>query len=84
MAWRGHQPVGSRLATGWHLFAPLGGELMANRKQNHMWWTATVILIILLLPGLLKSDTVGAVIRILLSLALVIVLLRIIRRQRPT
>jgi len=22
-----------------------GGELMANRNQNHMWWTVAVMLI---------------------------------------
>jgi hypothetical protein len=56
---------------------------MANRKQNHIWWTVAAILIILWLPGLLDSRVIGAVIRILLSLVLVVVLLRIIQRQRP-
>lgn len=63
--------------------APTGSELMANRKQNHVWWTVAVILIIWWLPGLMGGHTVGGVIRILLSLALVAVLFRIIQRRRP-
>ena len=55
---------------------------MANRKQNHMCWTVAVILIILWLPGLLTGHTVGGLIRILLSLALVAMLFRIIQGQR--
>jgi len=63
--------------------APMGGELMANRKQNHMWWTVAVLLIILWLPGLLGGHTVAGTTSILLSLALVVVLYRIIQGQRP-
>jgi len=79
----GHQSVGSETATGWYLLAPIGGEPMANRKQNHMWWTVAAILIILWLPGLMGSHTVGGLIRILLLLALVVVLFRIILKRRP-
>lgn len=75
--------MGSAIATGWCILTPIGGELMANRKQNHMWWTVAVILIILWLPGLLTGHTVGGVIRILLSLALAAVLFRIIQGRRP-
>ena len=63
--------------------APTGGELMANRTQNHMWWTVAVILIILWLPGLLSGYTVRGVINILLPLALAVLLFRIIRGRRP-
>jgi hypothetical protein len=63
--------------------APAGGELMANRNQNHMWWTVAVMLIILWLPGVLSGYTVGGVIYILLPLALVVVLFRIIQGRRP-
>jgi hypothetical protein len=63
--------------------APAGGELMANRNQNHMWWTVAAILIILWLPGLLSGYTAGGVIHILLPLALVVVLFRIIQGRRP-
>jgi hypothetical protein len=59
-----------------------GGELMANRNQNHMWWTVAVMLIILWLPGLLSGYTSGGVIYILLPLALVAVLFRIIQGRR--
>jgi hypothetical protein len=48
-----------------------------------MWWTVAVILIILWLPGLLGGYTVGGVIHILPSLALVVVLFRIIQGLRP-
>jgi len=58
-------------------------ELMANRKQNHLWWTVAVMLIILWLPGLLSGYTAGGVTHILLSLALVGVLFRIIRGDDP-
>jgi len=78
----GHQPVGSGVATGWCILAPTGSELMANRKQNHMWWTVAVILIILWLPGLRSGCTVAGITHILLSLALVVVLFRIIQGRR--
>jgi len=74
--------VGSGVATGWCILAPSGGELMAHRKQNHMWWTVAVILIILWLPGLLSGYTVAGITHILLSLALVVVLFRIIQGRR--
>ena len=60
-----------------------GGELMANRNQNHMWWTVAAILIILWLPGLLSGYTVAGAIHILLPLALVAVVFRIIQGRRP-
>ena len=60
-----------------------GGELMANRNQNHMWWTVVAMLILLWLPGLLSGYTAGGVINILLPLALVVVLFRIIQGRRP-
>jgi hypothetical protein len=62
----------------------IGGELMANRNQNHLWWTVAVILIILWLPGLLSGYTAGGLINILLPLALVVMLFRIIQGRRPT
>ncbi|MEN6428727.1 MAG: lmo0937 family membrane protein [Phycisphaerales bacterium] len=48
-----------------------------------MWWTVAVMLIILWLPGPLSGHTVGGIIRILLSLALVVALFRIIQGRRP-
>jgi hypothetical protein len=48
-----------------------------------MWWTVAVILIILWLPGLLSGYTAAAATNILLSLALVVVLFRIIQGRRP-
>ena len=62
---------------------PTAGELMANRRQSHMWWAIAVMLIILWLPGLLSGYPVGGVIYILLPLALVVVLFRIIQGRRP-
>lgn len=69
--------------TGWYFSPLIGGEPMANRTQNHLWWTVAVILIILWLPGLMGSQTVGGLIRILLLVPLVAVLFRIIRGRRP-
>ena len=62
---------------------PTGGELMANRRQSHMWLAIAVMLIILWLPGLLSGYTAGGVIHILLPLTLVVVLFRIIQGRRP-
>ncbi len=60
-----------------------GGELMANRTQNHMWWTIIVMLIILWLPGPLSGYTAGGVVSILLPVALAAVLFRTIHGRRP-
>jgi hypothetical protein len=63
--------------------APASGELIANRKQNHMWWMVAVMLIILWLPGLLSGYTAGGAVYILLPLALIAVLFRTIQGRRP-
>jgi hypothetical protein len=48
-----------------------------------MLYTIAVILVILWLLGLVTSYTVGGFIHVLLVIAIVIVLLRIIRGDRP-
>lgn len=48
-----------------------------------MLWTIAVILIILWLLGLVTSYTLGGFIHILLVVAVVIVLIRIIKGQKP-
>lgn len=48
-----------------------------------MLWTIAVILIILWLLGLVTSYTLGGFIHILLVIAIVVVLLRIIKGQKP-
>lgn len=48
-----------------------------------MLYTIAVILIVLWLLGLVTSYTVGGFIHVLLVIAIVIVLLRIIRGDRP-
>lgn len=48
-----------------------------------MLYTIAVILVILWLLGLITSYTVGGFIHVLLVIAIVIVLLRIIRGDRP-
>jgi hypothetical protein len=63
--------------------APAGGELIANRKQNHMWWMVAVMLIILWLPGRLSGYTAAGAVYILLPLALIAVLFRTIQGRRP-
>lgn len=48
-----------------------------------MLYTIAVILIILWLLGLITSYTVGGFIHILLVIAIVLILLRVIRGDRP-
>ena len=48
-----------------------------------MLWTIAVILIILWLLGLVSSYTMGGFIHVLLVIAVVVVLVRIIRGQKP-
>lgn len=57
--------------------------LAANLKEIAMLYTIAVVLIILWLLGLVTSYTMGGFIHILLVIAIVVVLLRIIRGQRP-
>jgi hypothetical protein len=48
-----------------------------------MLYTIAVVLIILWLLGLVSSYTMGGFIHVLLVIAIVVVLLRIIRGQKP-
>jgi hypothetical protein len=48
-----------------------------------MLWTVFVILLILWLLGLMTSHTMGGFIHILLVIAIVVVLVRVIRGQKP-
>ena len=48
-----------------------------------MLYTIAVILLVLWLVGLVSSYTVGGFIHVLLVIAIVIVLLRVIRGQKP-
>ncbi len=48
-----------------------------------MIWTIAVILIILWLLGIVTSYTMGGFIHILLVIAIVVVLVRVIRGQKP-
>ena len=48
-----------------------------------MLWTLAVIFIVLWLLGLVSSYTIGGFIHILLVVAIIVVLVRIIRGQRP-
>ena len=48
-----------------------------------MLWTIFVILLILWLLGLVSSYTLGGFIHVLLVLAIAIVLLRVIRGEKP-
>lgn len=48
-----------------------------------MLWTIAIILFILWLLGLVTSYTLGGFIHILLVLAIIIVLVRIIRGEKP-
>jgi len=53
------------------------------RKELNMLWTVFVILLILWLLGLVTSHTMGGFIHILLVIAIVVVLVRVIRGQKP-
>ncbi len=48
-----------------------------------MLWTIFVILLILWLVGLVSSYTMGGFIHVLLVLAIVVILVRVIRGQKP-
>jgi hypothetical protein len=48
-----------------------------------MLWTVFVILLVLWLLGLVSGYTMGGVIHILLVIAIVVVLVRVIRGQKP-
>ncbi len=48
-----------------------------------MLWTIAVILIILWLLGVVSSFTIGGFIHILLVLAIIVILVRVIRGEKP-
>lgn len=48
-----------------------------------MLWTIAIILIVLWLLGLVSSYTLGGFIHILLVIAIIIVLIRVIKGQKP-
>jgi hypothetical protein len=48
-----------------------------------MLWTIVVMLIVLWILGLVSSYTMGGFIHILLAVAIIVVLVRVIRGQRP-
>ncbi|MET0850687.1 MAG: lmo0937 family membrane protein [Candidatus Rokuibacteriota bacterium] len=48
-----------------------------------MLWTIFVVLLVLWLLGVVSSYTIGGFIHILLVIAVAVVLIRIIRGQRP-
>ncbi len=48
-----------------------------------MLWTIAVILLIMWLLGMVSSYTIGGFIHILLVIAIVMILVRIIRGERP-
>ncbi len=48
-----------------------------------MLWTIFVVLLVLWLLGMVSSYTMGGFIHILLVIAIAVVLIRVIRRDRP-
>jgi hypothetical protein len=48
-----------------------------------MLWTIAAILIVLWLLGMISAYTIGGFIHILLVVAIIVILLRIIRGERP-
>jgi t-SNARE complex subunit (syntaxin) len=55
-------------------------NLRSDRKDNIMLYTIAVVMIVLWLLGLISSYTMGGFIHILLVIAIVVVLLRVIKR----
>jgi hypothetical protein len=56
----------------------------AVRKESNMYWTVSVILLMLWLLGLLTGFTMGGVIHILPVIANVIVLIQVVQGLRMT
>ena len=54
-----------------------------EERITAMLWTIVVVLVILWLLGLVSSYTMGGFIHILLVIAIVVVLVRVIRGQKP-
>lgn len=52
-------------------------------KHTHMLYTIAVVLLVLWLLGIVSSYTIGGFIHILLVIAVVIVLIRLIRGEKP-
>ena len=48
-----------------------------------MLWTIFVVLLVLWLPGMVSSYTMGGFIHILLVIALAVVVIRVIQGRRP-
>jgi hypothetical protein len=55
----------------------------SKRKKTLMLWTIAAILIVLWLLGMISAYTIGGFIHILLVIAIIMILLRIIRGERP-
>jgi hypothetical protein len=51
-------------------------------KENHMFWSIALILVILWAIGLVSSYTLGGVIHILLVLAIIVVIMGVFQRRR--
>jgi hypothetical protein len=56
--------------------------LHAVRKESNMYWTISMILLMLWMLGLLAGYTMGGVIHVLPVIANVIVLIQVIQGQR--
>jgi len=77
---------GMRVATTEHREKPPwrhGPSTAIFLNEVRMLYTIAVVLVILWLLGLVTSYTVGGFIHVLLVIAIVIVLLRVIRGDRP-
>jgi predicted nucleic acid-binding Zn ribbon protein len=61
----------------------LGSKEKTERKIVLMLWTLAVILLVMWLLGMVSSYTLGGFIHILLVIAIIVVLVRIIRGERP-
>ncbi len=78
----GQEQGGSPITSGWRTDAPTGSETQAKGKENLMFWMIAALLVYLWLLGLVSSYMMGGFIHLLVTLAVVIVLVKIIQGRR--
>lgn len=70
------------ITAGWYGDAIADSGNKQIKKEAHMLWTIAVILIVLWLLGLITGYTLGYFIHILLVIAVIVLIVGFIQRQR--
>jgi hypothetical protein len=78
----GQEQGGSPITFGWRTDAPTGSDTAAKGKENLRLWMIAALLVYLWLLGLVSSYMMGGFIHLLVTLAVVIVLVKIIQGRR--